>query len=99
MALSLLVAYTFPKLPASPTMPSISENIQDVFNRGLERSITNYHFPQFLKVAWIYELPIGPGKRSGIGGIAGKAHRRLAGSSGHSRIPFRGPFSESLPAG
>jgi hypothetical protein len=69
---SLLAAYTFSKSTSLTDSSIDSENIQDVFNRGLERSITGYDFPQFLKVTWIYELPIGPDKPLRIGGVAGK---------------------------
>ena len=69
---SLLVAYTFSKATSLTDNAIDAENIQDVFNRRLERSVTNYHFPQFFKATWIYELPIGPNKPLHVGGIAGK---------------------------
>ncbi len=31
----------------------------------------NRHFPHFLKLTWIYELPIGPGKPIGVDGVLG----------------------------
>ncbi len=31
----------------------------------------NRHFPHFLKVTWIYELPFGPGKRFDVDGVLG----------------------------
>ena len=69
---SLLVAYTFSKATSLTDNAIDAENIQDVFNRRLERSVTNYHFPQYFKATWIYELPIGPNKPLHVGGIAGK---------------------------
>jgi hypothetical protein len=30
------------------------------------------HFPHFLKLTWIYELPIGPGKALGVNGVLGQ---------------------------
>lgn len=70
--LAVLAAYTFSKAiaDADSTLDPIAA--QDVFNRRLERSITAYHVPQFLKLTWIYELPIGPGKALNIGGLPGK---------------------------
>ena len=32
---------------------------------------SNRHFPHFLKLTWIYELPIGPGKAIDVGGVLG----------------------------
>jgi hypothetical protein len=32
----------------------------------------NRHFPHFLKLTWIYELPIGPGKAIDVGGVLGQ---------------------------
>ena len=44
----------------------------DVFNRRLERTILAYSYPQFLKMGWMYELPIGPNKLLNVAGLAGK---------------------------
>ena len=30
------------------------------------------HFPHFLKLTWIYELPIGPGKAVNVNGVLGQ---------------------------
>ena len=30
------------------------------------------HFPHFLKLTWIYELPIGPGKGINVDGVLGQ---------------------------
>lgn len=69
---SLLAAYTFSKSLGYMDDAIEAEGVADVFNRGLERSITGLHFPQFAKVTWIYELPIGPNKLVNISGLAGK---------------------------
>jgi hypothetical protein len=69
---SLLGAYTFSKAISLTDSAIDSENIEDVFNRKLERSVTNYDFPQFVKVTWIYELPVGPNKLLNVGGLTGK---------------------------
>jgi len=71
--LAFLVAYTFSKSIARAGDNALDgESIADVFNRGLERSITSFNYPQFLKVTWIYELPVGPGRAMNIGGLGGK---------------------------
>ncbi len=69
---SLLAAYTFSKTLGYMDDAIEAEGVADVYNRGLERSITGLHFPQFAKVTWIYELPIGPNKLVNISGMAGK---------------------------
>jgi hypothetical protein len=74
--LAILVAHTFSKTINASTDSSGSidgsDGIADVFSRGLDRSIANFHFPQFFKVTWIYELPFGPGKTFNISGVPGK---------------------------
>ncbi|MBK5290258.1 MAG: TonB-dependent receptor [Acidobacteriia bacterium] len=70
--LSLLAAYTWSKAIGLTDTAIDGESIQDVRNRGLERSITQFHYPQFFKLTWIYELPIGPGKAINVSGVGGK---------------------------
>jgi len=64
--LAILGAYTWSK--AIGLSPSALEGIgaADIFNRKLERSILSYHFPQFFKLTWIYELPFGHKRRFGL---------------------------------
>lgn len=69
---AILGAYTFSKTIGMADNALDSEGVQDQFNRRLERSITNQHYPHFAKITWIYELPIGPEKALKVGGIAGK---------------------------
>lgn len=69
---SLLAAYTFSKTIGMTDDAIEAESVADVFNRGLERSITSLHYPQFAKITWIYELPVGPNKLIHLGGTAGK---------------------------
>lgn len=70
---SIVAAYTFSKSIARAGDNALdSEGIADVANRGLEKSITSFHYPQFFKLTWIYELPIGPGKAINLGGLGGK---------------------------
>ncbi|MCC7237460.1 MAG: hypothetical protein IT163_19285, partial [Bryobacterales bacterium] len=70
--LALLGAYTWSKSIGLTDNAIDSEGVADVFNRNLERSITNYHVPHVAKLSWIYELPIGPNKLINVGGVAGK---------------------------
>ena len=70
--MSVLAAYTWSKATALTDSAIDSDGVADVFNRGLEKSITSYNFPQYLKVTWIYDLPIGPGKALNVGGVWGK---------------------------
>ncbi|MEK7406440.1 MAG: carboxypeptidase regulatory-like domain-containing protein [Acidobacteriota bacterium] len=72
--LAILGAYTWSKAIglASGALGDYSVSAADVFNRRLERSILSYNYPQFFKLTWIYELPIGPNKLVNIPGIAGK---------------------------
>jgi hypothetical protein len=41
--------------------------VQDYFNRGLERSVTEFNYPQNFKLTWVYDLPIGKGKKFDLG--------------------------------
>jgi len=70
--LAVIGAYTWSKAIglSSSALDGISP--ADVFNRKLERSIVGYNYPQYLKLSWIYELPIGSGKLVDIPGLAGK---------------------------
>ena len=72
--LAILGAYTWSKAIglASGALGDYSVSAADVFNRRLERSILSYNYPQFFKLTWIYELPIGPNKLVNIPGLAGK---------------------------
>jgi hypothetical protein len=66
---SVLGSYTFSKAIGLVDNVIDSEFIADYFNRALERGITNYHYPHFAKLTWIYEVPIGPGKALNLGGV------------------------------
>lgn len=68
--LSILAAYTFSKA-ISDVVNQVDGGIssQDVYNRKLERSVTEFNFPQFFKLTWIYELPFGNGRRFNLGKV------------------------------
>ncbi len=68
--LGFLAAYTFSK-----ALGNIDANgpgayytsVQDYFNRGLDRSITEFSTPHSLKFTWVYETPFGKGRRWNLG--------------------------------
>ena len=70
--LGVMAAYTFSKAIAVEDSAIDSVGAQDVFNRNLEKSVTEFNIPHFFKLTWIYELPIGPGKLLNVRGAAGK---------------------------
>ncbi|MBY0503486.1 MAG: TonB-dependent receptor [Bryobacteraceae bacterium] len=69
--LSALVAYTFSKnLSNTVSVIDGGAGSQDVYNRALEKSVTDYNPPQVLKITWIYALPFGRGKLVNLRGVA-----------------------------
>ena len=61
---AVLVAYTLSKT---------QDNVLTQDGSGDEWALAaNRHFPHFLKLTWIYELPIGPGKRIDVDGVLGQ---------------------------
>ena len=70
--LAILGAYTWSKAIGLGDDAIESEGVADVFNRKLDRSVTNYHFPHVAKLSWIYELPMGPDKLIKTRGIVDK---------------------------
>ena len=68
--LAYLFAYTWSKSIGYGSDSAIdSQTPVDRFNWRLDRSITAYHIPHFFKATWIYELPIGKGKKVPLGGF------------------------------
>jgi carboxypeptidase family protein len=64
--LGFLAAYTFSKAIGYVDQngpASYYATIQDYANRKLERSVTSFNIPQSFKLTWVYDLPIGKGKR------------------------------------
>jgi hypothetical protein len=70
--LAILGAYTWSKAIGLTDDAISAEGVADVFNRNLERAITNYQYPHFFKVSGIYELPIGAGKKVNLKPIVDK---------------------------
>ena len=68
--LGFLAAYTWSK-----TLTYVDSNgpgayyatVQDYFNRGLERSVASFHYPHSFKLTWVYEIPVGKGRRWDLG--------------------------------
>lgn len=62
--LAVLGAYTWSKAIFTGSDSQIdASGSQNVYNRSLERSITSFNIPHFVKLTWIYELPFGKGRR------------------------------------
>jgi hypothetical protein len=64
--LTFIAAYTFSKT-LTDTDSALSASglqvVQDFYNRKAEKGIASFDFPQVLKLTWIYELPLGHGRR------------------------------------
>jgi hypothetical protein len=69
--LGFLAAYTFSKaigvVDSSGPGAYYTSTVQDYYNRGLERSVTSFNYPQNFKLTWVYETPVGKGKRFDLG--------------------------------
>jgi hypothetical protein len=62
--LSVLGAYTWSKAIFTGSESAIDPaGSQDVYNRRLERTITSFQIPHFVKLTWIYDLPLGKGRK------------------------------------
>ncbi|OLE87089.1 MAG: hypothetical protein AUG07_01565 [Acidobacteria bacterium 13_1_20CM_2_60_10] len=69
--LGFLAAYTWSKaigaVDSSGPGAYYTSTVQDYYNRKLERSVTSFNFPQDFKLTWVYETPVGKGKRFDLG--------------------------------
>lgn len=63
--LGFLAAYTWSKTMGyqDSNGPMGYGTPQDWFNRGLERSVASFNYPQNVKLTWSYELPFGKERR------------------------------------
>jgi hypothetical protein len=61
-------------LVAAYTLSKTEDNYlkQDASGEEWGLATGGRHFPHFLKLTWIYELPIGPGKRIDVDGVLGQ---------------------------
>lgn len=62
--LSFLISYAFQKTLTNTDSANVyyGGTSQDVYNRGLERSVASFDHTQQLRLTWIYELPFGKGR-------------------------------------
>ncbi len=62
--LSFLASYAFQKTLTNTDSANMyyGGSAQDVYNRGLEKSVASFDHTQVLKLTWTYELPVGKGK-------------------------------------
>jgi hypothetical protein len=68
--LGFLAAYTFSKALGyidANGPAAYYTSVQDYFNRKLDRSITEFSTPHSFKLTWVYETPIGKGRRYNLG--------------------------------
>ena len=79
--LALLAAYTLSKTEDNYLKQDASGEEWGLAGGGR-------HFPHFLKLTWIYELPIGPGRAHQRGRRA-RAHRGRLDDHGHPQLPQR----------
>jgi hypothetical protein len=64
--LGFLAAYTWSKAIGYVDQNGVAAyyaTVQDYYNRGLERSVTSFNLPQSFKLTWVYDLPVGKGKK------------------------------------
>lgn len=62
--LSFLISYAFQKTLTNTDSANVyyGGTSQDVYNRGLERSVASFDHTQQLRLTWIYDLPFGKGR-------------------------------------
>jgi hypothetical protein len=62
--LAVMGAYTWSKAIFTGSQSAIdAAGSQDVYNRRLERTIAGFSIPHFAKLTWIYDLPLGKGRK------------------------------------
>jgi hypothetical protein len=105
-SLGFLGAYTFSKAIGyidANGPGAYYTSVQDYFNRKLDRSVTEFSTPHQFKLTWVYETPIGKGKRFDFGktGNALIGGWQLAGIHGYqSGLPIQVSYSGyTIPAG
>lgn len=78
-------------------------SVQDYFNRKLDRSITEFSIPHQFKLTWVYETPIGKGRKFDLGkwGNCLVGGWQIAGIHGYtSGLPIQVTYSGlNIPAG
>ncbi|MBO0723125.1 MAG: TonB-dependent receptor, partial [Blastocatellia bacterium] len=70
--LAIMAAYTWSKAIMVGSDSAIdSAGAQDVYQRNLERTITSFSMPHVFKLTWVYDLPIGKGRKWNPGKVLG----------------------------
>ena len=104
--LGFLGAYTFSKAIGyidANGPGAYYTSVQDYFNRKLDRSITEFSTPHEFKLTWVYESPIGKGRRFDFGKMGNSliGGWQFAGIHGYtSGLPIQVGYSGySIPVG
>ena len=64
--LGFLAGYTWSKAIGYVDQNGVAAyyaTVQDYYHRGLERSVTQFNIPQSFKLTWVYDVPVGHGKK------------------------------------
>jgi hypothetical protein len=62
--LAVLGAYTWSKAIFTGSDSAIdAAGSQNVYDRSIEKTITSFNYPHFLKVTWIWDVPFGKGRK------------------------------------
>ncbi|MGH9840165.1 MAG: carboxypeptidase regulatory-like domain-containing protein [Blastocatellia bacterium] len=70
--LAVLGAYTWSKALFTGSDSAIdAPSSQNVYDRSIEKTITSFNIPHFLKATWIWDLPFGKGRKWLTGGPLG----------------------------
>lgn len=104
--LGFLAAYTFSKALGyidANGPAAYYTSVQDYFNRKLDHSITEFSIPHSFKLTWVYETPIGKGRRYNLGSALNTVIGgwQFAGIHGYSSgLPIQVTYSGyNIPAG
>ena len=86
--LAILGAYTYSKAIAD-VVNQVDGGLsaQDVYNRRLERSVTEFNTPNNFKLTWIAEVPVGKGRRYSLGGVRQRHPWRVE-PDGNTQLPI-----------
>lgn len=98
--LTLLASYTFSKFIDDVSGPeswanASAENIRNVYNLAADRSVDPTDTPNSLVLSYVYELPVGKGKKFGSG-MNGVANQILGGWQTSGIFTFKQGFPLSI---
>jgi len=103
--LTLLASYTFSKfidnVGGPETWANVSanfgENIRNVYNLAAEKSVDSTDTPNSFVLSYVYELPVGRGKKFGSG-MSGVANQILGGWQTNGIFTFKQGFPLTITA-